>query len=65
MSIRILADSTCYLPKEYIHKYNISIVSLNVILNDKNYRETDIDNHWFYTEMSKSPMVPTSSQPSL
>ena len=65
MSIRILADSTCYLPKEYIHKYNISIVSLNVILNDKNYRETDIDNHWFYTEMSKSPMVPTSSQPSI
>ena len=65
MSIRILADSTCYLPKEYIEKYNISIASLNVILNNKNYREIDIENTWFYNEMAKSPSIPTSSQPSI
>ena len=65
MSIRILADSTCYLPKEYIEKYNISIASLNVILNNKNYREIDIENTWFYNEMAKSPTIPTSSQPSI
>ena len=65
MSIRIIADSTCYLPKEYINKYNISIVSLNVLLNGKSYRETDLENDWFYKEMSKSPSIPTSSQPSI
>ena len=65
MSIRIIADSTCYLPKEYIDKYNVSIVSLNVILNGNCYRETDLENDWFYKEMSKSPSIPTSSQPSI
>ena len=64
-SIRIIADSTCYLPKEYIDKYNVSIVSLNVLLNGKSYRETDLENDWFYKEMSKSPSIPTSSQPSI
>ena len=65
MSIRILADSTCYLPKEYLDKYDISIVSLNVILNNKNYSEVDLENTWFYEEMSKSNEIPTSSQPSI
>lgn len=65
MSIRIIADSTCYLPKEYIDKYNVSIVSLNVLLNGKSYREIDLENDWFYKEMSKSPSIPTSSQPSI
>ena len=65
MIIRIIADSTCYLPKEYIDKYNVSIVSLNVLLNGKSYRETDLENDWFYKEMSKSPSIPTSSQPSI
>ena len=65
MSIRIIADSTCYLPKEYIDKYNVSIVSLNFLLNGKSYRETDLENDWFYKEMSKSPSIPTSSQPSI
>ena len=65
MSIRIIDDSTCYLPKEYIDKYNISIVSLNVLLNGKSYREIDLENDWFYKEMAKSSTIPTSSQPSI
>ena len=65
MSIKIITDSTCYLPDEYIDKYQISIASLNVLLNGKSYRETDLNNDWFYKEMSKSPTIPTSSQPSI
>ena len=65
MSIKIIADSTCYLPKEYIDKYNVSIVSLNVLLNGNSYRETALSNDWFYNEMAKSPTIPTSSQPSI
>lgn len=65
MGIKIVADSTCYLPKEYIDKYDISIVSLNVLLNGTSYRETDISNEWFYEEMAKSSQIPTSSQPSI
>lgn len=65
MSIRIIADSTCYLPKEYIDKYKISIIPLNVLMNKISYRETDLSNEWFYTEMSKLETIPTSSQPSI
>lgn len=65
MSIKIIADSTCYLPQEYINKYKVSIASLNVLINGKSYRETDLANDWFYNEMTKSPTIPTSSQPSI
>ena len=65
MSIKIISDSTCYLPKEYISKYEISIASLNVLLNGNSYREVDLSNDWFYNEMSKSSAIPTSSQPSV
>ena len=65
MSIKIIADSTCYLPKEYIDKYKISIASLNVLINGNSYRETDLSNDWFYNEMAKSSTIPTSSQPSI
>ena len=65
MSIKIIADSTCYLPQEYIDKYKVAIVSLNVLLNGNSYRETDLSNNWFYNEMAKSATIPTSSQPSI
>ena len=65
MSIKIIADSTCYLPQEYIDKYKISIASLNVLINGNSYRETDLSNDWFYNEMAKSSTIPTSSQPSI
>lgn len=65
MSVKIIADSTCYLPKEYTDKYKVSIASLNVLLNGNSYRETDLSNDWFYNEMAKSPTIPTSSQPSI
>ena len=65
MSIKIIADSTCYLPQEYINKYKVSIASLNVLINGKSYREIDLANDWFYNEMTKSPTIPTSSQPSI
>ena len=65
MSVKIIADSTCYLPQEYIDKYKVSIVSLNVLLNGTSYRETDLSNDWFYNEMAKSSTIPTSSHPSI
>lgn len=61
--IKIVTDSTSYLPQEYLNHYDISIVSLNVILSGKTYRELDLSNETFYTEMDKSTELPTSSQP--
>lgn len=63
--IKIVVDSTSYIPKEILEKYDISIVSLNVTLKDKSYREVDLDNREFYKMMKESEEIPTSSQPSI
>ena len=63
MGIKIVTDSTSYIPSEYIEKYDIKVVSLNVIMNGVSKREVDIDNKYFYKEMDESNEVPKSSQP--
>ena len=65
MSVKIITDSTSYIPKELIEKYDITIVSLNVIINNKSYRETELKNSEFYKMMDECNEIPTSSQPSL
>lgn len=63
MSIKIITDSTSYIPKEYIEKYNINVISLNVTIGNNSRRELDIDNIFFYNEMNASNDIPKSSQP--
>lgn len=63
MAIKIITDSTSYIPTEYIEKYDICVVSLNVFMNNKSTRELDIDNKFFYDEMQALDEVPKSSQP--
>lgn len=63
MAIKIVTDSTSYIPEEYIQKYDIKIVSLNVIMNGVSRREVDIDNKYFYEEMKEANEIPKSSQP--
>ena len=63
MGIKIVTDSTSYIPNEYIEKYDIKVVSLNVNINGVSKREVDIDNKYFYKEMNESKEIPKSSQP--
>ena len=63
MGIKIVTDSTSYIPQEYIKKYDIKIVSLNVVMSGDSRREVDIDNKYFYEEMNESKEIPKSSQP--
>ncbi|MGG7179290.1 DegV family protein [Clostridium paraputrificum] len=65
MGVKIITDSTGYIPKELVDEYDISIVSLNVVLNGESYREVDLDNVEFYKMMDESGEIPTSSQPSM
>ena len=65
MGVKIVTDSTCYIPNELVDEYDISIVSLNVVLNGDSYREVDLDNVEFYKMMDESGEIPTSSQPSM
>ena len=63
--VKVVVDSTSYIPKELLTENDISVVSLNVLLNGKSYREVDLENEFFYKEMDKSNEIPKSSQPSI
>ncbi|MBW6409185.1 DegV family protein [Clostridium weizhouense] len=64
MSVKVVTDSTSYIAEKLIKEYDISIASLNVILNGKSYKEIDLSNREFYEQMDKNNEIPTSSQPS-
>lgn len=65
MSIHIVTDSTCDLPREYIDEYNINIVPLNIHFGDKIYKDgIDIDTSKFYQMLEESFDHPSTSQPS-
>ena len=63
MAIKIVTESTSYIADEYIKKYDINIVSLNVIINGVSSREVDIENEVFYEQIRNSKEIPKSSQP--
>ncbi len=63
--IKIIADSTSYLPKELIEKFNIDIVPLSVILGDEVIVENQISNIDFFEKLEQSTHHPTSSQPTV
>lgn len=66
MKIAVVSDSTAYLPKELIDKYNIHIIPLSIGFGDQFYEEyfemkTDI----FYEKVRQEENLPTTSQPSI
>lgn len=63
MSIKIVTDSTCYIPNELLTSNEIEVVSLSIQSKDKTVRETEIDNSTFYENLLAAPVLPTSSQP--
>lgn len=64
MTVRVVTDSTNYLPAEDLQRLHISAVSLYVHDGDEMRRETDIDRDAFYRRLADTRTLPTSSQPS-
>ncbi|MBP3888604.1 MAG: DegV family protein [Cellulosilyticum sp.] len=62
--IKIVTDSTSYIPIHLQFQYDISIVSLGILLNGQNIREVDVPNEHFYSTLAHAPEIPSSSQPS-
>ena len=61
--IKIITDSTAYLPAEYIQQYDIDIVPLSLIWEGKVYYDgIDISATEFYTRMTQTSALPTTSQ---
>lgn len=65
MSVKIITDSTCYIPGNLLKEYDITVVSLSVVFEDEVLKEVNITNDKFYEKLAKSERIPTSSQPSV
>lgn len=63
---KIVTDSTSALPKEYVEKYDISVVPLKVAFGDEVYRDgIDINPELFFRKVKESSVFPKTSQPSV
>lgn len=65
MSIKIITDSTCYIPEHLINKYDIELISLNLFWEGKTEKETEMDYDAFYNLLAKKDIFPKSSQPAI
>ena len=65
MKIGVLTDSSSYLTKEQCEKYEIDVLPIPIIWDNKEYLDLiDIGFHEFYEKLSTSSTLPTTSQPS-
>jgi len=63
--IAIVTDSSANIPQEYTKDLPIYSVPLHLLWGEKNLKDTvDITPADFYEEMKKSPLVPSTSEPS-
>ncbi len=61
--IQIITDSMVDLPKDIIEKYNIVVVPLTIIFEDKEYTDgVDLTNKQFYEKLSQAKNLPKTSQ---
>ncbi len=65
MAVKIVTDSTSYIPKKLIDEYDIAVVSLSVVFEDEVFKEDEISNQDFYSKLTETMKIPTSSQPSV
>lgn len=65
MGIKIVTDSTSYIPRELIEEYEITVVSLDVVIEGQGYKEVEINNDDFYKKLEQMNSIPTSSQPTI
>ncbi len=63
--IRLVVDSTFGLPREFVLKNKIEVVSLKMLLGEEVFEE-GFEDSWpaFYEKMHSSKIFPTTSQPS-
>jgi DegV family protein with EDD domain len=63
--IKIVTDSTAYLPDGFVRRHDIRVVPLYVHFGEQAFKEgVDISNQDFYARLKEAPQLPTTSQPS-
>lgn len=63
--IKIVTDSTAYLPEAMCRQHDLRVVPLCVHFGEQTFREgVEMSNEEFYARLKASPVLPTTSQPS-
>jgi DegV family protein with EDD domain len=63
--VKIIIDSTVYLPEKYLKELSVDVIPLHVIWGEENFRDgVDITPEEFYQRLPDSKVMPTTSQPS-
>jgi len=63
--IRVVTDSTCDLPAEYLQEYGITIVPINIQFGTETYEDgITLDHAAFYRRIEELGILPSTSQPS-
>jgi DegV family protein with EDD domain len=66
MTVRVVTDSTADLPPERVQELGITVVPLPVLFGDEAYRDgVDLTSEQFFERLATSPVLPTTSQPSI
>jgi DegV family protein with EDD domain len=65
MAVRVVTDSTSYIPPEQADALGIAVVPLSVTLGGVTQDEREVDSDEFYRRMRGTGEFPTSSQPSV
>ena len=64
--IKIITDSTAYLPQEYVNKYNIDVIPLTVNWEGRSFRDgVDMKTDEFYTRLKNADTLPTTNAVSI
>lgn len=65
MGVKLVTDSTSYIPVDLQEELDITVVPLSVIFPDEQFYETEVDYNYFYNKIDSGGIIPTSSQPSV
>lgn len=61
--VAVVADSTSYIPKEYLEKYNITLLPQILIWGEQTFEDgVDIQPDEFYRRLATAKVMPTTSQ---
>jgi DegV family protein with EDD domain len=64
--LKIVTDSTAYLPEATVLQHDIRVVPLYVHFGEEAFREgVELSNAEFYARLKEAPKLPTTSQPSV
>jgi len=63
--IALMTDSTCDIPDELVHEYDITVIPCYVIWNNEQFRDhIDLSSEAFYERLVSDPIYPSTAHPS-